>query len=117
MQKQILTPESYVFRFGKYKNMKAIDVADIYEVDKNGEDKPKGLQYLQWIVQQEWFKHTNIIEQIIKSSIDCNSADDEKEQEKPAQEAVQPDIKPKKEKKDKKEKKPKDVVETVLNFD
>ena len=141
MQKQILTPESYVMQFGKYRNMRAIDVANIYEVDKNGEDKPKGLLYLQWIAQQEWFKPTNIIEQIIKNAIDCVSADDEKEQVNslgvcitnpqginncgestlstvvnPVEETI-PIVKQKKEKKEKKEKKPKDMGETVLNFD
>ena len=29
-----LSPENYVFRFGKFKNTKAIDVAKITEVDK-----------------------------------------------------------------------------------
>ena len=34
MQSKTLTPESYVMRFGKYRNMKAVDIADIYEVGK-----------------------------------------------------------------------------------
>ena len=76
MQTQYLTPENYVLRLGKYKNMRAVDVAEIYEVDKNGDDQPKGLQYLQWLIQQDWFRHKDIIEHIIKNAVDCISGDD-----------------------------------------
>ena len=50
MQSKTLTPENYVMRFCKYKNMKAVDIADIYEVDKNGNDKAVGLMYLKFLV-------------------------------------------------------------------
>ena len=84
MQTKALTPESYVFRFGKYKNMRAADVAELYEVDKNGDDKPVGLLYLQFLVEKcDWFRHKDIIEQIIKGAVDCCSGDDGKEPETP----------------------------------
>ena len=78
-----ISPDQYVFRFGKYRNMKAVDIADIYEVDKNGNDKPVGLMYLKFLVEKcEWFRHSEIIEQVIKNAIDCMSGDEGKEQEK-----------------------------------
>ena len=83
MQTQTLTPENYILRLGKYKNMRAADIAEIYEVDKNGEDQPKGLQYLQWLIEQDWFRHKDIIEQVIKNAIDCFSGDYDKEPEQP----------------------------------
>ena len=48
---QKLTPEKYVMVFGKYKNMRAVDVAEIYNVDTNGEDKPVGLLYIKFLVK------------------------------------------------------------------
>lgn len=112
---QNLTPENYVMKFGKYKNMRAVDIADIYEVDKNGDDKPVGILYLKFLVEKcDWFKHKDIIEQIIKNAIDCmsgsgqspetlegrcpSSGDDEKEPEPTPKETKQKkDKKPKKE--------------------
>ena len=100
MQGKTLTPESYVMKFGKYKNMKAVDIADIYEVDKNGNDKAVGLMYLKFLVEKcDWFRHKEIIEQVIKNAVDCMSAD-EKEPEQPKH----VEDKPKKEKKPKEEK-------------
>ena len=58
---ETISPENYVMPFGKYKQMRAIDVADIYQVDKDGNDKPVGLMYLQWLVDQDWFKHKDIL--------------------------------------------------------
>ena len=59
--------DQYIFKFGKYNKMRAVDVAQIYEVDKDGNDVPKGLQYLKFLVQKcDWFRHKDIIEQIIK---------------------------------------------------
>ena len=94
-----VTPERYVMKFGKYKNMKAVDIAAIYEVDKNGNDKPVGLMYLKFLVEKcDWFRHREIIEQVIKNAVECMNAD-EKEPEQPKEEDKQ-----KKEKKPKKEK-------------
>ena len=100
MQGKTLTPENYVMRFGKYKNMKAVDIAEIYEVDKNGNDKPVGLMYLKFLVEKcDWFRHREIIEQVIKKAVECASAD-EKEPEQQKQTVENP----KKEKKSNKEK-------------
>ena len=65
-----ITPESYVFKFGKYKDMKAVDVAKIYTVDKNGQEQPKGMKYLEWSCapEQNWFKHADIIQQVINNA-------------------------------------------------
>ena len=72
-----ITPQNYVFKFGKYKDMKAVDVAEIYTVDKDGHDVPKGLLYLQWICDQDWFKHSDIIRKIIADAKECMSEKDE----------------------------------------
>ena len=93
-----ISPKDYVLRFGKYKNMKAIDVADIYEVDKNGKDKATGLMYLKFLTTCEWFKHTAILAEIINIAEECMSDNDD--DEKQAEE-----IPKKKEPKEKKNKK------------
>ena len=57
-----LSPENYVFRFGKFKNTKAIDVAKITEVDKYGRTVPSGLSYLRFLIEKcDWFRHREII--------------------------------------------------------
>lgn len=116
-----LTAENYVLKFGKYRGMRAADVADIFVVDKKGEDKPVGLQYLKWLVNQDWFKHTDIIQPIIKETEEAMGI---KEEIKPAEEEKQKKVKkekePKKErKKDKKVTKGVDISneKTVLEFD
>ena len=65
--------EDYILRFGKYKNYRAIDVAQIYVVDKDGNDKPVGLMYLSWVCKQDWFKHKDIVEQVIQNAKGCMS--------------------------------------------
>ena len=105
---EIISPENYILKFGKYKNMRAIDVSEIYQVDKNGDDKPVGLQYLQWLIKQDWFKHTDIIEQIIKTAESCISDVEEEVEE------VKKEEKPKKEKKEDKEKKPKKNKDPIV---
>ena len=75
-----LTPENYVMKLGKYKGMKAVDIVNIRMTDKNGKERKEGLRYLKWLIQQDWFKHTSIIEQIIsKVDDDEQEGDDEKE--------------------------------------
>ena len=112
---QKLTPEKYVMAFGKYKNMRAVDVADIYNVDKNGEDKPVGLLYLQWLVDQDWFKHKDIVNEIIKSAIECTSGDEKEPEPTPKEPKQKKEKKPKKEKSEKAA--PQDKPETtVINF-
>ena len=90
---QNITPESYVFHFGKYKDMKAVDIAQIYTVDKDGNSIAKGLMYLEWICEKDWFKHSDIIQKIIDDAKQ-NMSDEE-----------EPKPEPKKKKEMKKEKK------------
>ena len=59
--------ETYVLRFGKYKNLLAKDIAKITEVNKYGKKVPAGLNYLKFLVEKaEWFRHREIIEEIMK---------------------------------------------------
>ena len=61
-----ITSESYVFKFGKFINMKACDVARLTKVDKYGNDVNVGLQYLEFLVDKcDWFRHKDIITQVI----------------------------------------------------
>ena len=68
MDPETLTKDNYVMRFGKYNKMLIKDVAKITTIDKNGETKKVGLQYLQWLSGQEWFKHKDIVQKIIDES-------------------------------------------------
>ena len=64
-----ITPESYVFKFGKFLNMKACDVSKITKVDKNGKDVNVGLQYLEFLVEKcDWFRHKDIISKVIENA-------------------------------------------------
>ena len=63
-----IAPDQYVLKFGKYKDMKAVDVAEIYKVNKDGEDVPVGLNYMIWLCEQDWFKHADILQQIIENA-------------------------------------------------
>ena len=94
-----IAPEDYVLKFGKYKNMRAVDVAEIYTVDGEGNDKPVGLVYLEWLCSQDWFKHTDILEQAICNARNAMSDEADSEPE------PEPQPKKKKEKKDKELKK------------
>ena len=58
-----ITSDSYVFQFGKYKGYKAVDVAALITVDNSS-----GLLYLEWLCEQEWFKHKDIVFEVIKKS-------------------------------------------------
>ena len=60
MQTQTLTPENYVLRFGQCKNMRVVDVAEIYEIEKTANEYPEGLMYLQFLCKTDWFRHTRI---------------------------------------------------------
>ena len=78
MSKQNIKLEDYVLQFGKYKSMRAVDVAELYIVDKNGNDQPVGLKYLEWLSGQSWFRDTDIVKQIIDNAKNCMS--DQKEE-------------------------------------
>ena len=71
--------EEYVMKFGKYINMRAVDVSKLYVVDKNGIDQPIGLKYLKWLCDQDWFKHKDTISAIIKKAESCISEKEESE--------------------------------------
>ena len=60
--------EEYIMPFGKFKNMRIVDVAEICQVDKNGVDKCVGLHYLKWLCDQDWYRHKDIVEQVIKQA-------------------------------------------------
>ena len=73
-----ISPDQYIFKFGKYQNFRAIDVAEMYKVNpKTGEDEPIGLKYLRYLVDQSWFKDTDIIKEIIKQVEECISEQEE----------------------------------------
>ena len=108
-----LSPDTYVFMFGKYKGMLASDIANI-RVIKNEKQIKEGQRYLKWVCQQDWFKHKPIIEQII------NKFDDDEDEKE--------DVKTKSIKKKKEPKEPKasknvsiklkkDDESNVLSFD
>ena len=47
-----IKPEDYIFKFGKYINMRAIDIAELYKVNpKTGKDEPVGLQYMKFLCE------------------------------------------------------------------
>ena len=73
-----ITSDSYVFQFGKFKGYKAVDVAALITVDKNGKDKHIGLLHLEWLYEQEWFKHKDIIEEVIRKAQGQSEADEPK---------------------------------------
>ena len=77
-----LTPETYVMRFGKFKDQKAVDIAKIYTVDKDGNSVAKGLMYLEWICEKDWFKHSDIIQKIIYDAKQ-NMSDEEEPKPEP----------------------------------
>ena len=105
-----ITPENYIFKFGKFQNMKAIDVSNIRKVNpKTGVDERVGLKYLHFLVEKcDWFRDTDIIKQII-DMVEKNISDvnDEKETKKEK----------KKEKKEKTVKIECDTVSKTLNFE
>ena len=65
-----ITSDSYIMKFGKYSGMKATDIAQLTTVKQNRKKEEyteqTGLKYLKFICSTDWFKHTNIIQEIIK---------------------------------------------------
>ena len=45
--------------------------------DKMEEDKPVGMQYLKWLCDQDWFKHREIVQQIINDTVGDNIKQEE----------------------------------------
>ena len=60
-----LNSKKLVMPLGKYKGMYVTDIVKLTQVDKNGEDKPVGFNYLKWLVQQDWYHHKETIQKII----------------------------------------------------
>ena len=58
--------------------MRAVDVAQISVVDKSSNDKPTGLIYLEWLCEQEWFKHKDIVLEVIRKAQGQSEADEPK---------------------------------------
>ena len=87
-----ISPEKYIMPFGKYKGMYASDVAQITVVDKSGNDKSVGLNYLQWIVKQDWFTHKETIQKIIKNN-DNGMTDEDTETKELVEEIKKPKVK------------------------
>ena len=77
------TPENYVMPLGKYRGMRAVDVSKLYTVDKNGEDVDSGVKYLTWLIQQNLFKHADIIRAIIGDTKQCATDTEEKPKPEP----------------------------------
>ena len=98
MSNQNIDITNYVLKFGKYKDHRAVDVAEMYKVNpKTGQDDALGLKYLCWVVKQDWFKHKYIIEEIIKQAEECISEEElsEEEPEKKKKEIFQKKSEPK----------------------
>ena len=109
MQTQTLTPENYVLRFGQYKNMRAVDVAKIYVIDRYGNNYPKGLMYLQFLCKTDWFRQIDILQKIINNAV--NDISDDKERDR-IHSLMNKD------KKTTKDKKPKEkTTSNIVNFD
>ena len=109
MQTPTLTPENYVLRIGQYKNMRAVNVAEIYEIDKTGNEYPKGLMCLQFLCKTDWFKHTDIKQNIINKAISGISDDEVRDRFHSLMHKL---------KKTKKDKKPKQkTTSNIVNFD
>ena len=61
-----IDPSTYVLKFGKYKNMLAVDVVDFQTVNKKGQCEDTGLKYLQWLTTCSWFENTDFIKMLSK---------------------------------------------------
>ena len=64
-QKVKITPENYTFKFGKFKNMRAVDVLKIKTIDKKDQEVNSGELYMKWLLEQEWFANKDIISSVL----------------------------------------------------
>ena len=121
MNTEKLTPEGYIFKFGKYKNYLAKDVIKITTIDKNNKSVKTGLIYMKWLVDQcDWFKHKEIIQEIINKEEDMGEdADDEAIKKQPNNKPEKQPKQPKqpKEKKNKDAKMKIDITSNKIEFD
>ena len=70
-----IDPSTYVMKIGKYKNMLAVDVVDLQTVNKKGETENSGLEYLEFICKQHWFRHRSIVQSIIDDYLEEQNVD------------------------------------------
>ena len=109
MQTQTLTPENFVLRTGQYKDMRALDITQIYVIDRYGNNYPKGLMYLQFLCKTGWFRQIDILQKIINNAV--NDISDDKERDR-IHSLMNKD------KKTTKDKKPKGkTTSNIVNFD
>ncbi len=108
-----IAPENYVFKFGKFRDMKATDILKLSKVDKDGNDVAVGKKYLEWVCTQEWFKHADIIKHVIAKYNDCITDEHESEPEVPK---LEPKKKKEKSKEPKTVKIDRDEESKTLNF-
>lgn len=106
--------DNFVLPFGKYKGMYPSDVAQIRVVDKNGNEKQVGLQYLKWLVDKTtlFAKYKEAIQEIINNN-DNGMTDEDTETKEIVEEIKKPKVK--KEAKPT-EKKPKKTKESTVNI-
>ena len=60
-----MNSNNYIMKFGKFKNMRAVDIAQIKTVNKLGNLENTGINYLKFIVGLDWFKHSQIVQKVI----------------------------------------------------
>ncbi len=88
-----LTPDNYIFKFGKFINKRAVDVLKIKKVNpKTGKMENEGYLYMKWLVDKtDWFKHKQIIEEIL-DKYENEMTDDDTETEEEVEEIKKPKI-------------------------
>ena len=52
-------------KFGKFKNMRAVDISQIKTVNKLGNLENTEINYRKFIVGLDWFKHSAIVQKVI----------------------------------------------------
>ena len=60
-----MNSNNYIMKFGKFKNMRAVDIAQIKTVNKLGNLENTGINYLKFIVGLDWFRHATIVQKVI----------------------------------------------------
>ena len=52
--KSKITPQNYVFHFGRYRGLFAKDVKNLKKLNKFGKMEPVGMKYIMWCLTQTW---------------------------------------------------------------
>ena len=53
-QKSKITPQNYIFHFGRYRGLFAKDVKNLKKLNKFNKMEPVGLKYIMWCLTQTW---------------------------------------------------------------